>query len=260
LVAILATQYFVEMIINNMRKLSFIILLSIYFLTGTAQNINDSLTLSDADEIPEFIGGDSVLLNYLTTNFIDYKIVLPKGLILYTVNLHFIVSDSGKIENVKVTQESNNYNDVDKSISEIFKSMPNWKPAINNGKKANFLYLLSVNIFNKTTTYRETKTHQFDSVKFVINVTDISKLNHLKAKNNFYYNCGVKKSQMKDYQGAIDSFTEALKYNSQDIDALYNRAMLKLGLNDITGACSDFYSIKSLGKSDADELIEKYCK
>jgi tetratricopeptide (TPR) repeat protein len=252
------------LIIKDMKKLIFLFLLLINIMPVVAQDntltpANDSLILSDADEIPEYTGGDSALLNFIITQLTDNKIILPKGTVLSTVNIQFIVTDSGNVKKVKVAQGTNNIPDLDKSIINIFEMMPNWKPAKNNGAPANFLFFIGLTIFNKSTTYRETKFHQFDSIRFKINLTNISKMNHLKAKEDFYYNSGVKKSQMKDYQGAIDDFTEALKYNPQDIDALYNRALLRLTLNDLTGACADWNLIKSLEKQDADEFIKKYC-
>jgi hypothetical protein len=247
-----------------MKKFTFLFLLLLNFTLVRSQNNSlsnstDTTILSDADEIPEFPGGDSVLLNFITTHFNSYKITLPKETALCTVNFRFIVTDSGKVEKIKLTEAPEISHEFAKDIINILELMPNWKPATNNSKAVNFLYFMGLTIFNETTTYRETKFRQYDSIKLHFNLINISKINHNKAKEDFYYNSGVKKSQMKDYQGAIDDFTEALKYNSKDIDALYNRALLKLTLNDLTGACADWNLIKKLEKPDADEFIKKYC-
>ena len=54
---------------------------------------------------------------------------------------------------------------------------------------------------------------------------------------------GVKKLHLKDNHGAIKDYTEALKLNPKNVDALFGRAYSKWELKDYEGARSDFNKI-----------------
>jgi len=53
----------------------------------------------------------------------------------------------------------------------------------------------------------------------------------------------VKKLHLKDNHGAIKDYTEALKLNPKNVDALFGRAYSKWELKDYEGAHSDFNKI-----------------
>lgn len=110
-----------------------------------------------------------------------------------------------------------------------------------------------------------------------------------------YYNRGIVYNTIQDYKNAISDYTKAIELNpgfassysargilEMDIlknDSLamidynkalqinpsfaqvyYNRGILKLRMNDQTTACDDFWMVKKLGYTQADALIEHYCK
>ena len=54
---------------------------------------------------------------------------------------------------------------------------------------------------------------------------------------------GLKKLHLKDNHGAIKDYTEALKLNPKNVDALFGRAYSKWELKDYEGAHSDFNKI-----------------
>jgi hypothetical protein len=204
---------------------------------------NDTTIYSMVDELPTFRGGDSLLANYVSKNFNFPGRARESGVVGGSTSVSFIVTSEGKIKNVKVTRGNTRAPSLDNEIVSVLEKMPDWIPGKHNGKEVNVLYLLDV----------------FIAADKTVSIWDLSIINNMKAKADDAYNSGVKKSQEKDYKGAVTDFNETLKYNPKDIDALYNRGVMKLKLKDIEGACTDWNAIKELGKSDADELINKYC-
>ena len=80
-----------------------------------------------------------------------------------------------------------------------------------------------------------------------------------KAISVLLYNLGVEQLSRNKYTEASDCFTDALHYIPNDIDALFNRAVARLKLNDKSGACQDLSLIKELGDPEAENLLKKYC-
>jgi tetratricopeptide (TPR) repeat protein len=76
---------------------------------------------------------------------------------------------------------------------------------------------------------------------------------------NAYYNRGIAKRNLKDYQGAIEDYNKAIEINPNHSNAFYNRGLAKYYGN-FSGYCDDFKKALQLGDSDAQALIDKYCK
>ena len=55
-----------------------------------------------------------------------------------------------------------------------------------------------------------------------------------------YNNRGVVKDELKDYQGAISDYNEAIRIDPNHTKAYYNRGILKKELKDYQGAISDY--------------------
>jgi tetratricopeptide (TPR) repeat protein len=58
---------------------------------------------------------------------------------------------------------------------------------------------------------------------------------------------------------ALRDYNKAIELNARFGMAYYNRGILKLRMNDVTAACQDFWKVRNLGYSQADELIAHYC-
>ncbi len=74
-------------------------------------------------------------------------------------------------------------------------------------------------------------------------------------KGRFFLKANEKIKE-NDLNGAVELYSEALKIDSQYIDALYNRALVYQSLNRLDQAISDFTSImqSTLG------IMKPYCK
>lgn len=95
----------------------------------------------------------------------------------------------------------------------------------------------------------ESRTRDFDYVK---------NANSLIAE--MLYNIGVEKMVKNEFSDAMADYDEALLFNPENINALYNRGVIKLKLKDNLGACHDWNAIKQSGNSDADKLLLQFCK
>jgi tetratricopeptide (TPR) repeat protein len=74
---------------------------------------------------------------------------------------------------------------------------------------------------------------------------------------NAFYNRGLLKRNLGDYTGAIDDYTKAIGINNKDFHAFNNRAIAKYLINDKIGAIRDFSKSGELGNADAYKWINK---
>tara|TARA_B110000879_G_scaffold116974_1_gene155672 strand:- start:17 stop:745 length:729 start_codon:yes stop_codon:yes gene_type:complete len=75
-----------------------------------------------------------------------------------------------------------------------------------------------------------------------------------------FYNSGLDKGNLEDYNGAIADFTKAIELNPDDADTYYNRGTTKVKLKDYNGAIADFTKAISL-KPFADCYVNRgHCK
>jgi tetratricopeptide (TPR) repeat protein len=94
-------------------------------------------------------------------------------------------------------------------------------------------------------------------------IQDYTKAIELDPKNEWAYNNrGRAKSYLYDYYGSIKDYTTAIELNPKYADAYIGRGLSKLLLNrkDKEGACTDWSRAGELGNSDAYSLINKNCK
>jgi len=203
----------------------------------------DTTVYAQTDTLPSFPGGDSLMAIFISKNFIYSKSVLESGLVATTLNFNFIITETGKIKNIKVNNTNERTKNLGFELVRVLELMPAWIPGRKNGRDASVMMLYSVKVSNG----------------FGLGLYNISYFNNLKLKTDSLYNSGVEKSKIGNLQGALEDFTEVLKFNSGDIDALYNRGIMKFKLKDTKGACDDWTQIKDLNRKDADALLKKYC-
>lgn len=90
---------------------------------------------------PEFFGGQTALFEYLKNN-IRYPELAKELDLQGKVYVGFVVRDNGKITNVEIKRGVHEL--LDKEAMRVIKSMPDWKPAMNNGKAVNCRMILPV--------------------------------------------------------------------------------------------------------------------
>lgn len=120
-----------------------LLLLAASFSSFTLKAQSDTTTLVSPDNIftkveieAEFPGGLKAWANFLNDNLksnVPVKRKAPVG--QYTVIIKFIVDKSGEVRDV-VAETSYGYG-MEQEVIRVIKKSPNWKPAIQDGRKVN---------------------------------------------------------------------------------------------------------------------------
>lgn len=101
----------------------------------------DDAVLSIAEVMPEFPGGMDAMKTFISKN-IQYPSDALEAAISGKVFVSFVVEKEGQLSEVKVLR--NLYPSLDKEALRVVKSMPNWKPGMQNGKPVRVKFNLPV--------------------------------------------------------------------------------------------------------------------
>ncbi len=121
-------------------KILFLLAFSFIGFVSNAQTdylVNDSSEyfqkpLKVAQIMPEFVGGEKAMMNYIGQN-LSYPINAIESYLEGTVKLRFTVTRTGKIINPKVISEVLG-GGLEEEAIRVLNSMPNWKPGKQKGK------------------------------------------------------------------------------------------------------------------------------
>ncbi|MDT3386879.1 MAG: energy transducer TonB [Bacteroidota bacterium] len=91
----------------------------------------DAGTLKIVKKLPEFPGGPSAFMKWLTAN-LQYPAQDLKDKVEGKVVVQFIVQKSGAITNVKILQSLDSY--CDNEVLRVISTMPKWKPGEEKGR------------------------------------------------------------------------------------------------------------------------------
>ena len=105
---------------------------------------NDSIS-GDETLSPQFIGS---LQFYLNEN-LRYPIVEKESGISGTVYLSFVIEKDGKITNVEILRGMPVGEGFNEEALRVVRAMPNWIPAMKNGKAVSVSYILPIQFFRK---------------------------------------------------------------------------------------------------------------
>jgi len=98
------------------------------------------------------------------------------------------------------------------------------------------------------------------SIKTVTFVSRRSSTKDIKQndKANFYYERGLEKKVLGDYQGALIDYSKAIQLNPNDPDFYYARGWLraKSEVRDLVGAASDFIKVNRLEPNNVQNLLD----
>jgi tetratricopeptide (TPR) repeat protein len=90
----------------------------------------------------------------------------------------------------------------------------------------------------------------------------IANFNKCKGENqdyeNPYFYTGRCKGTLRDFQGALNDFSIAIRKHPDSLVYL-SRAKIKIQLKDYLGACEDYYQSAALGSVTAKEIFDRNC-
>ena len=93
------------------------------------------------EQIPEYPGGLTALMNYLRTNT-RYPAAAQKAGIEGRVIVSFIVEPNGSVSNVEIVRSVDT--DLDQEALRVVRQMPKWKPGKHDGSTVRFKYHLPI--------------------------------------------------------------------------------------------------------------------
>ncbi len=98
-----------------------------------------------AEQMPQFIGGETALLKFLGSN-IKYPSEAIEAGTQGTLFITFVITKKGKVENVQVLRGLKGVGAKACALEavRVVKSMPKWKPGKDKGKKVDVQYNLPV--------------------------------------------------------------------------------------------------------------------
>ncbi len=95
------------------------------------------------ENMPEFPGGTSALMKYLSSS-IKYPVIAQENGIQGRVVCQFVVNKDGSIVDIEVARSSGDAS-LDKEAVRVIKAMPKWTPGKQRGKPVRVKYTLPVN-------------------------------------------------------------------------------------------------------------------
>ncbi len=109
--------------------------------TSTAENM-ELHTLDGIENYPEFPGGQSAFIKFLSRNLKYPVIAVEKG-IEGKVLVSFIIEKNGRLSNIKILRGIG-YG-CDEEAIRVLEKCPEWKPGIQNKQKVRVAYTLPIN-------------------------------------------------------------------------------------------------------------------
>ena len=106
------------------------------------------------EQMPEYPGGPSALLEYLATN-IRYPESAEKAGIQGRVIVTFVVMKDGSISNAKIVKSVSP--ELDEEALRVLSAMSNWSPGMQNGKAVNVKYAVPISFALPDSKVEETK-------------------------------------------------------------------------------------------------------
>jgi len=122
-----------------MKKITLFLL----FTTGIIMTACNWIGPKVEEHQAEFPGGIPELRKFLANNIRYPDVALEMG-IDGKCFARFVVSRTGEISNVHIVKGVPDCPECDAEVARVIKQMPNWKPAISNGRPVNSFYNLPV--------------------------------------------------------------------------------------------------------------------
>lgn len=65
---------------------------------------------------------------------------------------------------------------------------------------------------------------------------------------------------IKDYPSALEDFNQVISLDPKNARAYYNRGLVYLRMRNLDEACKNWFRVKELGYSQADDMIKRFCR
>lgn len=116
-------------------------------IDGNMEMMPDTITPPQiyqfVEVMPEFPGGVDELMKYLRKN-VQYPALERDQNIQGTVVAQFVVTEQGKIEHIQIVKSVKGSVGFDREVIRVIKSMPDWKPGLQNGEAVKVRFSLPV--------------------------------------------------------------------------------------------------------------------
>ncbi|HYI78725.1 MAG TPA: tetratricopeptide repeat protein, partial [Chryseolinea sp.] len=76
----------------------------------------------------------------------------------------------------------------------------------------------------------------------------------------YFDNRALSKTEKQDYTGAIEDYSSSIELYPTDPESYYQRALVKISMNNKYDACLDLKKAEELGSEEAKAEIKKNCK
>ncbi|MGG9970147.1 tetratricopeptide repeat protein [Ferruginibacter sp. SUN002] len=187
----------------------------------------------------------------LQPNFAD-------ALLARSVEKRFLKKYEGAFRDVfrAATLDSTNPK-VYNTFGNLFIEVKNYAEAVNSFSKSIKLQPKFADVYNNR-AYASILLNDFKSA-----ITDCHTALALMEKKPspiVYNNLGHAYRELNIYDSAFYYFDKAIYLNKKFSQAYFERGIAKQKVNDLKGACNDWYESYSLGYSDTLKLSEKYCR
>jgi TonB family protein len=114
------------------------------FALEEEQDETDPIDFAVVEEKPEFPGGDTALINFIAKNT-EYPQTAKDEGIQGRVIVHFVISETGDVTNIRIARGVNPY--LDQEALRVVRLMPRWKPGKQRGKNVPIKYMIPINFY-----------------------------------------------------------------------------------------------------------------
>ncbi|MBL7915226.1 MAG: hypothetical protein JNL49_09270 [Bacteroidia bacterium] len=195
---------------------------------------------------PEFGNGDKAFATYFSERVNlrsrDFKINVTG-----TLQIKFTLTKNKEVTNIVILDSTNSTHFNKEIIDYLWQGRNNWKTAKINQQPTDINILVSANLLGLA--------QLADS--YILNTGFAYIVDPLLL--NRYYNLGADLAGNGQFKEAIPYFNCVLENSPSDVDALFNRGICYLKIDENKKACSDWQTISNMGKPDANKLLLKYC-
>jgi protein TonB len=114
-----------------------------FIISQTKKEIADDTKIYNfVEKMPEFPGGELALLSYLNKS-VKYPVIAQENGVQGKVYISFVIDTDGSVTNVIVSRPCDMA--LNNEALRVVKSMPNWNPGMQGGRKVRVNYTVPIN-------------------------------------------------------------------------------------------------------------------